>query len=390
MGTLRLSRPSAGTLASLGGGVVLTLLMVYGVCSYWSSTGPGMAVIPWGVMVVGYVFFALLSGGIFDAAVARAVLLGDESAWRSLRRTTFSAIAVLVPGILLVFADLLHPWKAYWLYLGFNWESRIAWNAILYLLYAAGTLATLVYLVRLGETRAKASGRFRGLALATVAVSLMLEANLGMAYGVNVAVPGWYGPEAAILFVLAAFTLGAGWTALVSRLVYGAPRRGHPREMVITGALLAAAVFWYMIGLYSWPFAQDIVSMMTTGAVGAFFWASTLLVLAGIALAGLAGKGRLQPLAGLLLVAGVALFLLVPFNYAPQAFRSEANPYYEALAHHTGWAIGELESPIEYLATSETLAFIGAFGLWLLIQYAGNSLLALEPGERPRRLLILK
>lgn len=382
--------------------LVLTLLMAAGIAAYRVHTGDEQAVIPWGMMVVGYVFFAIMSGGIADSTIITSYIIKRPRGYPELKRNIYTALAVLIPGIVLIFSDILHPARSYWFYLGFNVKSRIAWNALLYILYAGFLAALLVVLIRRGEEGAE-TPLAKGLAFATLVASINLEMNLGMAFGSNIAVLTWYSVYSGMLFIACAFALGGAWLALTNRIrlegtvleeEWGREDRRIAEEIAITVLTVGFVVLWGLLGLYSWGLAEGFTVEVVKGDYAVYFWLGYVLpgFIAPLTLATLVlskgREGRILQLAGILAIVGIAVLLAVPYNYGGQHYRLEVNQLYGQLAAGLGEAQAYTLS--EYLANPETLAFIGGFGLALLLDLIGPVFLPLKPGEKPRRLWILK
>ena len=382
----------------LAASLALAAVMAFGVATYRVTPPHEQQTIPWGMMVVGYVFLAIMSGGIADSAVLRVYLKGKAVDVKTFRRSLYTALAVLIPGIILVFSDILHPSRSYWFYLGFNPKSRIAWNAILYVVYGVLLALLLVALIRGRDPR---EPLVKALAAAMFVSSINLEMNLGMAFGSNIAVPVWYGVYSGMLFVTAAFALGAAWELATSRArLAGILEAGEAAErdkdyaVELIAAVLAVGfiVLWGVLGLYSWGLASSYVHELTAGRLAPFFWLGYVLpaLVAPLALLPSHLQGRLGPwaarLTALLVILGLAVLIAVPYSYGGQAHRLQALETYAALSS----ALGYEESVLAYLLSPETAAFLGAFGLALILDYAGAKLLPLAPGERPRRLLIFK
>ena len=380
--------------------IVLTAAMIAGIAMYRAGTGEEQALIPWGMMVVAYVFFAIMSGGIADSTLIAAFALKDPVTRKMFRRNIYAALAVLVPGIILVFSDILHPSNSYWFYLGFNPKSRIAWNAILYLLYAVSLILLLVASIRGGEEYLEKRG-VKYLALATFVISINLEMNLGMAFGSNIAVSTWYSVYSGMLFIASAFALGAAWLMLtggIRRLdILSEDEKAHEDkhlavELGLAVATVGFVVLWGTLGLYSWGLTYEFVRELVTGKYAAFFWIGYVIpgLVLPLILAKLVadGKVRISPLVGILTLFGILVLLAVPYTYAGQEYRLMTNELYENLAEGIGGP--EVVSLKHYIASSETLAFIGGFGLAILLDLIGARLLPLKPGEKPGRFWIFK
>ncbi|MEB3773645.1 MAG: polysulfide reductase NrfD [Desulfurococcales archaeon] len=342
--------------------LILTVLFIIGIAGYRTSTAGEQAFIPWGMMVVGYVFFALASGGVFDSMAIRLYLIGDKKLEGEARIVSWSALALLVPGVILVFSDILHPLASYHFYTGFNPESRIAWNAVLYLIYGGALILYIVLVLRDGVY-----GRAKIVGLIALAASLLLEANLGMAYGVNIAVPAWYASMAPILFISASLALGSAFTIIIARLdsLGDHVGEGYSRELRYALVAFIFVVGWSLVSMASWGDARLVAEEILVGSVAPVFWVITVLL--GVVTPVILSRRAPLP-AALLAILGIAVFLSIPFNYTPQAVRLEANPLYNLLAEGAEYTPGIAG----YLTTPETLAFIGGLGVWLLVQLVGR------------------
>ncbi|AEM38952.1 Polysulphide reductase NrfD [Pyrolobus fumarii 1A] len=377
-------------------GVVLSALFAYGVYSYQVATGGApLALAAWGAMVAGYTFFALMSGGVFDSLAIEAAILGKRDALKLARKLVWLALATLIPGILLVFADLTMMQNSMWIWLGFNPASRIAWNGVLYLLYGGFALATLLYVIMRGEeSLATRTGKL--LLLGGLAASILLEYNLGMAYGVNFAVPGWWAAPTGILFVVLAFLLGSAWTLLVMETIgpggedavkaWEEYKKGTVLEMGLAAAALLYILLWVTVQQLAWTPASTVVSM-GTGYIAAVI---AVVVLAGlvplaVAAARVKSRGTLVTVATLVIIA-VLVYMIFPFNTVPQLARIDALATYASLESYV-----HIEEVVaELLAYTEILAVIGGFGVFALLYGLGLKLLALEPGEKPKRLIVFR
>lgn len=393
--------------ALLGVGALLTLLFIYGVYGYQtlSEASPLHALVPWGLMVTGYVFFAISSGGVFDALAIRLGIYCEEEALPLARKTLWLALALLVPGILLVFADLTHIGHSMWIYLGFNPSARIAWNGILYIVYAGFVVATLLYTIMRGE-EALAKPLGRALLLGGLLASLALEYNLALAFGQNLAVPAWFSAPLGVLNIALAFMLGAAWTAIglgeVATRLTALPLerwreccvRGVSKELAGMAAAVGFLVMWSLVQQEGWGLAAVAGDMLVSGELAGVFWLGVLLAVAApIALGLYAGAEASRPAIVAGSIAGIvgAFLLLHSLVVAGQMARLEAMPSYEALAAQAVGHEYRAEALHELLASPvEAAAVVGGFGLWLLLYVIGLRILAVEPGERPRRILVLR
>ncbi|OWJ55425.1 NrfD/PsrC family molybdoenzyme membrane anchor subunit [Pyrodictium delaneyi] len=393
--------------ALLGVGALLTLLFIYGVYGYQtlSEASPLHALVPWGLMVTGYVFFAISSGGVFDALAIRLGIYCEEEALPLARKTLWLALALLVPGILLVFADLTHIGHSMWIYLGFNPSARIAWNGILYIVYAGFAVTTLLYTIMKGE-EALTKPIGRALLLGGLLASLTLEYNLALAFGQNLAVPAWFSVPLGVLNIALAFMLGAAWTAIglgeVATRLTALPLerwreccvRGVSKELAGMAVAVGFLVMWSLVQQEGWGLATVAKNLLVGGELAGVFWLGVLLaVIAPIVLGLYAGTRVSRPAMVAGSIAGIvgAFLLLHSLVVAGQLARLEAMPSYEALAAHALGQEYKAEVLHELLASPiEAAAVVGGFGLWLLLYIIGLRILAIEPGEKPNKILVLR
>lgn len=392
----------------LGVGAALTLLMLYGIYAYQtlSKASPLHALVPWGIMVTGYVFFAISSGGVFDALAIRLAVYCEREALPLARKTLWLSLALLIPGIVLVFADLTHVMHASWIYLGFNPSSRIAWNGILYIIYAVFLVAALVYAIARGEGALTGLGG-RALLIGGLLASLILEYNLAMAFGQNLAVPGWFAAPLGVLNIALAFLLGAAWTGIgigeIAVKLTALPREkwreccihGVSKELAGMAVAVGFLAAWTLVQQYEgWGLSRQAASMLVGGSVAWLFWLSVAFAVAApIALGLYAGarRSRAAMFTGSVLAIVGGFLMLHSLVAAGQVARLEALPGYHGLAAAALGGGFESEALHELLSNSvEAAAFVGGFGLWLLFYVAGLRLLAVEPGEKPRRILVFR
>lgn len=310
-------------LTFLGAGAVgLALLLIS-----WNSMSKDeeslvdRAKIAWKLLVPGYAFFATIAVGLAIASAASyfGYLPGKPQVWAWL------SFASLVPAWALVLADLGAPDRALSIISGFNKSSRIAWNVVLYTLLTLSLFWTL-----LAPSTCSA--------IATLAFAVLLETNLGMAFGTS-KVPGWEGASKAAEFVAAAFVMLGVFTT---------------NWQIITVSALALLLldFWE---LYHVRFEdKEVCKAVSKGGLVAYY---ALLILAAI----------VAPvdayLAAFLAFFGV-LVQKVTSAYWPQKARLLKPPYSYAF-----------ESKAKFADTAEALAFLAAFLIWISVIALGLAFL---------------
>ncbi|MCX8196670.1 MAG: polysulfide reductase NrfD, partial [Acidilobaceae archaeon] len=281
--------------------------------------------------------------------------------------------------------DLTKPLNSYWLLLGFQPASRIAWMALLYGVYAAVLIAELLYVLRYEPVKEVVKGLATAklvISLALVIVSLMLYPNLGQVFGVMTSVPGWFGAHMGLLFLIGAFYLGAAGQALFLYPYikhYGSFFAGfYGRIMIISTALLTVAIAWIFITASHLPIAWVNYEKVLFSVP--FWLIQVLLGIVGVTALALVAmsRGYLQalPLASLFAIAATA-YMSYYIIVSPQIVLPEV---LEGLTRVAEYHIARDELMVIFGAT---LVGLGAYSL-------GMGILPLGAEERPKRLFILK
>ena len=279
------------------------------------------AKIAWKALVPGYSFFATIAVGfaIASAASYLGYLPGNPKvlAWLS--------FASLVPAWALVLVDLGAPERALSIISGFNKSSRIAWNVVLYTLLTLSLFWTI-----LSPSLCSA--------LATLTFAVLLETNLGMAFGTS-KVPGWEGASKAAEFVAAAFVMLGVFTL------------NWPIIAVSALALLLLD-FWELYHTYFED--KEICKAVSKGGLAIYY----ALLIASALVAPLNVY-----LAAFLAFVGV-LAQKMTSAYWPQRARLLKAPYKFAFS-------GEAK----FADTAEIIAFLAAFLIWVAVMALGLAFL---------------
>ncbi len=361
-----------------------------------------VSAIPWGLLVPGYVFFALVATGssivnsIYTVFGYRGPREGFE---KIIRYGVWFSLASIVPAWLLILSDLTHTGNMLWMLLSFQPMSRIAWMGLLYGLFALALVIELVYMIRASvDERLRAMKSLElAIAIAVLVVTIAVHSNLGQVFGTIAAVPGWYGPHLAPYFIASAVLIGGAGqllyilasthSSLASELkefftsIYG-------KVFVIGVPVLAFFMIWNALTAYYYPEAWKAYHEIMFGSHATGFWLIEvgLGIIASLTLAVIAVRTKnLQALVAaaiLLLIAGfVSKCSLI---IIPQEARLETETGTLTL-DGVAYQVEGYEPSL-----SEILLLAGATTLWPLLLLLGNLLLPLAPNEKPRRLWILK
>ncbi|MGC9117177.1 MAG: NrfD/PsrC family molybdoenzyme membrane anchor subunit [Conexivisphaera sp.] len=351
--------------------------------------------VPWGLDVVGYTFFALTSTGssIVNSIYTIFGYKGPNGEYeRMIKYGVWFSLATIFPAWLLVLLSLAKPFDFTYILMFFRPSSRIAWMALLYTIFALALLIELLYMIRAdaSERLKKAKSVELAIAIVVLSATVAVHTNLGEVFGSLVAVPGWYGPWLALYFILSAIMLGAA-----GQSIFVLASMSHDSGLKSFMARYYNAIYMVMIPIYIldltwiiiagwynkatvWPIYQDLLF----GADAATFWILEFLVglIIPLALAIAGYRTRRVSLgvvaAALMLIGGFASkysLIILPQEYRPYQFLTLqlANVTY---------------SPPYGLV----LMFVGAVLLWPAVYALGTIILPLEEGRRPRHIWFFK
>lgn len=358
------------------------LLLVPALDRYCPSCVVERSVYPFTVMMTAYITYAGLAAGLVLVASLGRLMGWFDDKWTS--HTLWASLGLLVAAWITVFLDLGRPDHAAWLLLNWQPSSRVAWMPVFYTVLTLLLLVLLLGHVRGGNTRSN-----RVLLAAAVVAAALVEINLGSVFGFAVGVPAWRGLYPAFSFLVAGVAGGAAAAALLAPL--GARLHGsggvppvRPLAGLAVGAVLLYLVMecWRLLQASYYPGLRAFYE-----AVGAGLWLELCLVVAAAALLSFAYAKRSYRV-----LAVVSVVLLVGLVAAKHSFiihgqeaRLESrlvapvNPY-EALYGDTAYHVSGAD------AAGVAAALLLGLGVFAL----GEFLLALEPGEKPARLLLFR
>jgi len=306
----------------IGGGILL-----YGM-SYnpmaWANGNvtfqePNDEPIPWGLLVIGYIFFGVIGTGVSTYNSLYELFNKnheDKNPFKSISlRNEWIALAVLIPGWIMVFSSTYKPAEAMYIYLSFRDTSRIAWNGVLYALVGLGIIVEILVLLgeKLKDKKDPISRllywfyskpfRIPGLDLFNIEWSIpwliliagyaitaevILDANLGSVFGYLSTWVQEFGPFMSILFVLLSFYGGIAMISFITpiynkfRKHTGEATKEMYKTLARDGILATVAVgflmFWWMwltaTNQETWPWAD----LFLFGNYSIIFWVGVVLV----------------------------------------------------------------------------------------------------------------
>jgi len=358
------------------------LLLVPGLDRYCPSCVVERSVYPFTAMMTAYVTYAGFAAGLVLVASIGRLMGWLEDRWVS--HILWSALGLLVAAWLTVLLDLGRPDHAMWLLLNWQSKSRVAWMPVFYAVLVLPLLIILLGYIRNGGIR------LSGVVFALMAVaSTLLELNLGSVFGFAVGVPAWHGLYSGFSFLVAGIAGGAACAAILAPLgsrLHGSD--GVPSIRPLAGLALGAVLLYLIIDY--WRLLQssfDPGLRVFFDESGSYVWLEWLLMIAALVLFSVAFVRRSY--SSLAIASIILLASLASAKYGFIIHGEEArlapwtvdylNPYaalYEGRAYHVSSAD----------AAAITSALLIGLGLFIL----GEIFLALEPGEKPARLLLFR
>ncbi|MEL9990217.1 MAG: NrfD/PsrC family molybdoenzyme membrane anchor subunit [Thermoproteus sp.] len=381
--------------------VVAVLLLVVGSALAWLGyLGRTAEEIPWGLLVPGYVYFALMATGssIVNSIYTVFGYAGPNKEYEKIIKLgVWFSLITIVPAWIMILLDLRSPLSAVNIFihtqggfsLFFQYRSGITWMATLYMLFALTLLIELIYFIRSEVSqRLKAMKSLElGIALAVLVVTVVLHSNLGQVFGNVAAVPGWYGPHMALYFIASAIVIGAAGQALFigafSRTlgIREFVARYYGRILMIGLPVLAFIKGWMVINSWYNPASWEAYRLITSSPNFYIFEIGLLLILP-FALAVLAYYKKNLPLALL-----AAVFVVVA------GFVDKYDLLIEPQYAHISYSLSEWAGvgSIHYTPSASQIEIaVGSVLIYIALLTLGVLLLPLRPGEKPKVLYIFK
>ncbi len=240
--------------------------------------------IPWGLGVAGYAYLMGLSAGSFILSAA-AYAFELKSLEKVRRLGLIAALSTAIPGLLLVFLDIGHPFRIFNSVFSLNTGSVMGLMFILYPLYLIILIAMLWLTTDEGRDVKK-------IAIAGILVAVAFELGGGALYGAAGARSFWNPWLMPVMFLAAGVLSGVSLVAFIKYIL-------HPGEAKEAFADIGKALLM-LIALYGVLELLDIVliyyqgipeniasvNLMLFGKFGWVFWIffvlGTVLVPAGL------------------------------------------------------------------------------------------------------------
>jgi molybdopterin-containing oxidoreductase family membrane subunit len=224
-----------------------------------SAFNTGSNGITWGLPVVSYVFFVLISTGLTFVA-SLAMVFGFKEFYPIAKRCIWVAVVTLIAGFVSLALELGHPFRLLWAVpLSFQYLSPLNWMGLFYGAYLVFLLLKF-HKVLSGDWNSSAS---RTLGIVSFVTVILAHGMLGGVFGAMAMRPMWYGGMVPLYFLLTAAVSGAAFAVLITYLTYGSEnnmpekvrklmRGAMPKVFAASlGVVLIAVISRTIIGLWS-------------------------------------------------------------------------------------------------------------------------------------------
>ena len=233
--------------------------------------------VPWGILIAGYIFFAVASTGVGLISSLNNVF-GIKKFEAMGKRALLASLVLLLCGFGVLLFELGSPLKMFYYILSPNLSAPIWWMGMLYGVYLVLLLVELNYSLKNDHSKVKP------IATAAFFVKLAAVSNLGAVFAMFYARPYWEGAFFPIYMIVTAILSGAAVFAIIIYLV-GKERgenAGTSNDMVgAIGKILAAflaitllmEVWQIVINLYgSTPDKYSAIMALLSGPISLKFW----------------------------------------------------------------------------------------------------------------------
>ncbi len=231
-----------------------------------------------GPLIVLYFFLAGLSAGLFLIS-ALSTVFGWQAVKPLAKPAALTALAVLIPGLLALVADLGRPCRAVYLFLNVNPSSIMSWGSFILLFYGLVCVPYIWFLWRDQEKTAKTWGK----------VGVVLAISLGLYTGFLLAVvpgkPLWNSALLPVLFLVSGCVAALSLISLTKKAfvqggVAGADYESALHSLKVWFVVLEIClVFFHLLTVYFLSGLGELTVMNLLAGEKAFtFWAVQIVV----------------------------------------------------------------------------------------------------------------
>ena len=157
--------------------------------------------IPFGMMIVFYVFIAGMAAGLFILSTLGPVF-GMKKMQPLAKPASVMALAAVIPGVIALIVDLAQPSRFYTLMFRFNPSSAMSWGTYILMIFSLITVGYIYFLWKGDMTKAK------GVGIAGLVMAVLLGLYTGFLIALAPAHPLWNSALVPILFLVSGLVSG--------------------------------------------------------------------------------------------------------------------------------------------------------------------------------------
>ncbi|WP_416148889.1 NrfD/PsrC family molybdoenzyme membrane anchor subunit [Salipaludibacillus sp. HK11] len=266
--------------------VILLLIVATGIYGMGNTLIRGQVVfgstdyVPWNLLIVAYVFLALMASGMCMLASASHVLGFKKFDFLG-KRAIFLALAVLIPGLLVLAMDLGRLDRAYLFITSPNLQAPMWWMGATYGVYVVLLVVEFVAMHNKNE-KVMHYASYLTLAGAIAATSI-----LGGIFAIVVQRPLWYGGATSVFFALSALMTGIACLTIFTYFTYKFINKQLPRkvdEALIDLSKLMGILIGVALGFNAWRLITMFYtgtpdfSLIFNGEYALMYWGGALLL----------------------------------------------------------------------------------------------------------------
>ena len=265
--------------------IVLTTILFIACAGMLLSKGHILSnstqLVPWGLMVVLYIYFIGLSAGSF--LISTFVYVFGVKRFEAIGPLALiQALICMIVALAVIFLDLGHPERFLNVFIHFNPTSVIAWVSLLYNIYVAIIIAELFFVLRKDKgdpNRAQQSKHWlKILGIIGIPVAILVHGGVGSIFAVVKSRPTWYTGLFPIIFIVSA--LASGGALLTFLTGYALPIVKEKKLLIVKSlatfmicfVVLDLLLFLSEVMVTFYGGIPDHISAMKLILFGPFWW----------------------------------------------------------------------------------------------------------------------
>lgn len=227
---------------------ILSLFVLGWVVATWYMFSHGIAVtnmtqqVPWGAVIVLFIYFVGLSAGSFIIS-AISVLFGQTQFKVFSRIAGFTAVLMIVAGLMMLISDWGRPDRILVPFVHVNPRSILSWNAFIYSTYIVNGILYLWALFKNKETYIKV------LAISATALAVGVHSGTGAIFGIINGRELFFSSLTPVAFVVSALSSGTGLAIIMLVASFKLTKRPYDERLMRELSRLMTGLIIFVIYL---------------------------------------------------------------------------------------------------------------------------------------------